>query len=108
MNKKEKPVSDRSNSAGPVATSERERAIDLALQQIERRFGKGAIMKLGEASHIHVDVIPTGSIALDLALGIGECREAVSLRFMVRKLLVKRPCASILLPVRSVLVVMLL
>src|SRR5438132_3447334 len=71
MNKKEKPVSDRSNSAGPVATSERERAIDLALQQIERRFGKGAIMKLGEASHIHVDVIPTGSIALDLALGIG-------------------------------------
>src|SRR2546430_15149368 len=71
MNKKEKPVSDRSNSAVPVATSERERAIDLALQQIERRFGKGAIMKLGEASHIHVDVIPTGSIALDLALGIG-------------------------------------
>src|SRR3954465_9700616 len=71
MNKKEKPVSDRGNSAGPVATSERERAIDLALQQIERRFGKGAIMKLGEASHIHVDVIPTGSIALDLALGIG-------------------------------------
>ena len=71
MNKKEKPVSDRSNSAGPVATSERERAIDLALQQIERRFGKGAILKLGEASHIHVDVIPTGSIALDLALGIG-------------------------------------
>ena len=71
MNKKEKPISDRSNSAGPVATSERERAIDLALQQIERRFGKGAIMKLGEASHIHVDVIPTGSIALDLALGIG-------------------------------------
>src|SRR5438105_14538390 len=71
MNKKEKPVSDRSNSAVPVATSERERAIDLALQQIERRFGKGAIMKLGEASHIHVDVLPTGSIALDLALGVG-------------------------------------
>src|SRR5881227_447935 len=71
MNKKEKPVSERSNSSVPVATSERERAIDLALQQIERRFGKGAIMKLGEASHIHVDVIPTGSVALDLALGIG-------------------------------------
>lgn len=71
MNKKDKNVSERSNSAVPVATSERERAIDLALQQIERRFGKGAIMKLGEASHVHVDVIPTGSIALDLALGIG-------------------------------------
>ena len=71
MNKKEKTVSERSNSTGPAPASERERAIDLALQQIERRFGKGAIMKLGEASHIHVDVIPTGSIALDLALGIG-------------------------------------
>jgi recombination protein RecA len=71
MNKKDKNVSERSNSAVPVATSERERAIDLALQQIERRFGKGAIMKLGEISHVHVDVIPTGSIALDLALGIG-------------------------------------
>src|SRR3989442_3035770 len=69
--KKEKPAIDRSNSAGPVDTSERERAIDLALQQIERRFGKGAIMKLGEASHIHVDVIPTGSIAVDLDLGVG-------------------------------------
>ncbi|HEY6406993.1 MAG TPA: recombinase RecA [Ktedonobacteraceae bacterium] len=71
MNKKEKTVSERSNSTIPGTSSERERAIDLALQQIERRFGKGAIMKLGDATHIHVDVIPTGSIALDLALGIG-------------------------------------
>src|SRR5207245_11079263 len=71
MNKKEKPVSERSNSSVPVATSERERAIELSMQQNERRLGKGAIMKLGEASHIHVDVIPTESIALDLALGIG-------------------------------------
>src|SRR5579859_1740158 len=71
MPKKEKPASDRNNSAVSAATTEREKAIDLALQQIERRFGKGAIMKLGEASNIHVDVIPTGSIALDLALGVG-------------------------------------
>src|ERR1700686_4977389 len=73
MSKKERPTtaSDRSNNSVPVALSEREKAIDLALQQIERRFGKGAIMKLGDATHIHVDVIPTGSIALDLALGVG-------------------------------------
>jgi recombination protein RecA len=51
--------------------SEREKAIELALSQIERRFGKGAIMKLGEIAHVHVESIPTGSIALDLALGIG-------------------------------------
>ncbi|MBV9259614.1 MAG: recombinase RecA [Ktedonobacteraceae bacterium] len=51
--------------------SEREKAIDLALSQIERRFGKGAIMKLGEAAKVQVEAIPTGSIALDLALGVG-------------------------------------
>ncbi len=64
-------MADRSSTAVSAASSEREKAIDLALQQIERRFGKGAIMKLGDASHIQVEVIPTGSIALDLALGIG-------------------------------------
>ncbi len=68
MSKKEKSTTERSNSTMPVAPTERDKAIDLALQQIERRFGKGAIMKLGDATHIHVDVIPTGSIALDLVL----------------------------------------
>ena len=64
-------MADRSSTAVPAATTEREKAIDLALQQIERRFGKGTVMKLGEATNIHVEVIPTGSIALDLALGVG-------------------------------------
>src|SRR5437762_3393083 len=71
MTKKEKSMADRSSTAVSAASSEREKAIDLALQQIERRFGKGAIMKLGDASHIQVEVIPTGSISLDLALGVG-------------------------------------
>ncbi|GAC1349205.1 MAG: recombinase RecA [Ktedonobacteraceae bacterium] len=71
MSKKDKSTTERSNSATPVVSTERDKAIDLALQQIERRFGKGAIMKLGDATHIHVDVISTGSIALDLALGVG-------------------------------------
>src|SRR5467141_1390910 len=69
--KKEKSMADRSATVVSTATSEREKAIEQALNQIERRFGKGAIMKLGEISRIHVDVIPTGSIALDLALGVG-------------------------------------
>lgn len=70
--KKEKATVDRNGtaSASPAMT-EREKAIDLALSQIERRFGKGAIMKLGEAAKVHVEAIPTGSISLDLALGIG-------------------------------------
>jgi recombination protein RecA len=51
--------------------SDREKAIDLALSQIERRFGKGSIMKLGDAAKLQVEAIPSGSISLDLALGIG-------------------------------------
>jgi len=52
--------------------SNREKAIDLAISQIERRYGKGAIMKLGgEASLPDVKAISTGSLALDIALGVG-------------------------------------
>ena len=50
---------------------ERDKALDMALSQIERQFGKGAIMKMGEAAIRKVDIIPTGALALDLALGIG-------------------------------------
>ena len=64
-------MADRSSTFVSTATTDREKAIEQALNQIERRFGKGAIMKLGEASRIHVEIIPTGSIALDLALGVG-------------------------------------
>ncbi|MFC1711352.1 recombinase RecA [Patescibacteria group bacterium] len=46
-------------------------AVKVAMEQIEKQYGKGSIMKLGERQDLKVDVIPTGSIALDLALGIG-------------------------------------
>jgi recombination protein RecA len=52
-------------------TPEKERAVETAMGQIERQFGKGSIMKLGSRPIIDVPVIPTGSIALDKALGIG-------------------------------------
>ena len=51
--------------------SERRKALDMALAQIEKQFGKGSVMRLGENSKMHVDAIPTGSMALDAALGIG-------------------------------------
>jgi recombination protein RecA len=54
-----------------IHMSDRDRAIELAISQIERQFGKGSIMKMGEAHSMQVEAIPTGSIALDLALGIG-------------------------------------
>jgi len=53
-------------------STEKEKALELAIGQIEKQFGKGAIMRLGEASiRMAVDFIPTGSISLDLALGVG-------------------------------------
>ena len=51
--------------------SNRQKALDLALAQIEKQFGKGSIMKLGEGKVQDIPVIPTGSLSLDLALGVG-------------------------------------
>ena len=51
--------------------TEKFKALDLALNQIEKQFGKGSIMKLGQNSKLQVDSIPTGSLSLDIALGIG-------------------------------------
>lgn len=50
---------------------EKQKALDLALTQIERNFGKGAIMRLGDATRMRVETIPTGALTLDLALGGG-------------------------------------
>jgi recombination protein RecA len=53
------------------AEGEKVKAVDVAMTQIERQFGKGAIMRLGDRIKIDVDVIPTGSVSLDAALGVG-------------------------------------
>ena len=54
-----------------AAPADRTKALDNALAQIERSFGKGSVMRLGEEGRAPVEVIPTGAIALDVALGIG-------------------------------------
>ena len=54
-----------------MAEEGREKALEIVLSNIKKRFGEGAIMRLGEATHLDVEVIPTGSIALDIALGVG-------------------------------------
>ena len=57
-------------AAGPG--TEKEKALQAAMSQIDRKYGKGSIMKLGEASsRLLIDVIPTGAISLDIALGVG-------------------------------------
>ena len=55
----------------PAASSDKEKALAAALSQIEKQFGKGAIMKLGEKKHLDVDAISTGIVTLDMALGVG-------------------------------------
>jgi recombination protein RecA len=50
---------------------ERDKALDMALGQIEKQFGKGSVMKMGEKTTMTIDTIPTGALSLDLALGIG-------------------------------------
>ena len=51
--------------------ADREKALETALHQIEKQFGKGAVMRLGQNAAMQVDAIPTGSLSLDMALGIG-------------------------------------
>ena len=54
-----------------MADENRKKALELAITQIEKQFGKGSIMRLGEDAKLDLDFIPTGSMELDLALGIG-------------------------------------
>ena len=65
MAEKKKPI----ESAAPA--SDKKKALETCLANIEKTYGKGTVMRLGENSHVVVEAIPTGSLALDLALGIG-------------------------------------
>ena len=60
-----------SEKANEKVSNDKSKALDTALAQIERQFGKGAVMKMSERANAVVEVIPTGSISLDIALGIG-------------------------------------
>jgi len=64
-------VAAASSSADARAAAERDKALGLVLNQIERNFGKGSIMRLGDASRMRVETIGTGALTLDLALGGG-------------------------------------
>ncbi|GAB2973902.1 recombinase RecA [Amycolatopsis acidiphila] len=55
----------------PAAAPDKDKALELALAQIDKQYGKGSLMRLGDKGHVPIEVIPTGAIALDVALGIG-------------------------------------
>jgi recombination protein RecA len=67
---RESPMAANSRT-GVERAGDREKSLETALLQIERQFGKGSVMRLGEETRVPVEVIPTGSIALDVALGLG-------------------------------------
>ena len=64
-------MSDKSDKADKKVNEDKSKALGLALDQIEKQFGKGSIMKLGESTHADVEVVPTGALSLDIALGGG-------------------------------------
>src|SRR5690606_20128147 len=68
-----KPTTTKSvaGAATMAAVPDKEKALELALAQIDKQYGKGSIMRLGERPVVEMPVIPTGSIALDIALGVG-------------------------------------
>jgi recombination protein RecA len=79
MASKSSTAADKAGKAdkGDKASQEREKALSLVLQQIERNYGKGAIMRLGDAARMRVETIPSGALTLDLALGGGIPRGRV-------------------------------
>jgi recombination protein RecA len=71
MVKADKIPGKSSQEINQKVAADRARALDAALSQIEKQFGKGAVMKLGEKALMQVEVIPTGALSLDIALGVG-------------------------------------
>ena len=65
------PADMKSSASDPRSSGEKDKALNLVLGQIERNFGKGSIMRLGDASRMRVETISTGALTLDLALGGG-------------------------------------
>ena len=71
MADKDKKLGSVSARKSGVSSEDRKKALETALGQIEKQFGKGAVMKLGQDSTLNVEAISTGSLSLDIALGIG-------------------------------------
>jgi recombination protein RecA len=62
-------ITDKTNTE--KVNNDKQKALELAINQIEKRFGKGSVMKLGEGRAESIATIPSGSLTLDLALGVG-------------------------------------
>ena len=65
-----------------VNKEDKDKSLDKVLSVIEKQFGKGSIMKLGDNKHLKVDVVSSGCLSLDIALGVGGYPKVELLRFM--------------------------
>ena len=72
-----------------MAKDEKQAALDAALKKIEKNFGKGAVMRMGEKADTQISTVPTGSLALDAAIGVGDILVVVLLKFMAQNHLVR-------------------
>lgn len=66
-----KEIKKKQSFQAPVSSDEKKKALEMAIAHIEKTYGKGAVMKLGQTDNLNVEHIPTGSMTLDMALGIG-------------------------------------
>ncbi len=64
-------MAERKSSMEQTVSKDKKEAIEMALMQIEKSYGKGSVMKLGDKQHLNVESLPTGALSLDIALGIG-------------------------------------
>ena len=91
---------EKENTGAAASNEGKLKALQAAMSKIEKDFGKGSIMKLGDEHIENVEVIPTGSIALDSALGVGAIRADESLRYTDRRAPVRQRLPSMPLPRR--------
>ena len=64
-------MAEKKNAARSGAENDKKKALEAAMSQIEKAYGAGSVMVLGQNSNMNVDAVPTGSFSLDLALGVG-------------------------------------
>lgn len=81
-------------SEGFFTMADKQKALDTALAQIEKQYGKGAIMRLGQNNGMNVASIPTGSISLDVATASAACHAVGLLKFTARNPPVNHPGAA--------------
>lgn len=98
-----KPVEDETSLPLDGSPEGRQKALDSTIDDLTKRFGDGTIVRLGDATHLQVDAISTGSLTVDIAIGIGGVPRGASPRFTDPKVRARRLSACMSWQRRSAL-----